>query len=311
MRAMRGFWFCVLSLFLAAGSVEGQTINPTTVQFTASTAHDAAAPDGTPLLTSYELDFFLVGAQQPFQTLSLGKPTPDSSSTITVNFATLLGSALPLTGTVYDATVVAIGPGGSSPSTLSNPFEFLACGYGVSPTSASPASGGGPAGVNVTTTPGCVWSATSNASWLIVTSGGTGSSSGIVNYTVAPNTLTSSRSGTLTVAGQTVTVMQAAAACSYAVSPTSASPASGGGAASIGVTTTSGCAWTASSNASWLTVTAGASGSGSGTVTYSFTANISASSRIGTLTVAGQTVTVTEEGLGPPPPPGNVHVAGQ
>ena len=295
MRAKRGFWFCVLSLFLAAGSAQAQTINPTTVQFTASIAHDATAPDGTPLLTSYELDFFLVGAQQPFQTLSLGKPTPDASSTITVNFANLLGGALPLPGIVYDATVVAIGPGGLSPSTLSNTFEYLPpCSYSVSPTSATPASSGGAATTAVTTTSGCAWTAASNATWLMVTSGASGTGSGTVSYTVAANTLTSSRSGTLTVAGQTVTITQAAAPCSYSVSPTSATPASSGGAATTAVTTTTGCGWTAASNATWLTVTSGASGSDSGTVNYTVAVNTPTSPRSGTLTVAGQTVTVTQ-----------------
>ncbi len=51
------------------------------------------------------------------------------------------------------------------------------------------------------------------------------------------------------------------------------------------VTAGSGCAWTATSNAGFLTITSGASGSGNGTVNYSVAA--ASSSRTGTLTIAG------------------------
>ena len=108
---------------LCVSAAGAQTLNPTTAQFTASSDHDAVAADGiTPLVSSYELEFYLSGATQPFQTLSLGKPTPDVQGTITVNFATLMGAALPSPGIVYVATVSAIGPGGAAASAFSNLF---------------------------------------------------------------------------------------------------------------------------------------------------------------------------------------------
>ena len=55
------------------------------------------------------------------------------------------------------------------------------------------------------------------------------------------------------------------------------------------------CNWTAISNTSWITITLGNSGSGNGTVSYSVLANTS-SSRTGTMTIAGQTVTVVQDG---------------
>lgn len=82
--------------------------------------------------------------------------------------------------------------------------------------------------------------------------------------------------------------------CTFTVSPTSQSFASGGGSGSVTVTTQSGCSWTAASNAPWITITSGTSGIGSGTVNYSVAANTSGMSRTGTLTIAGQTVTVTQ-----------------
>jgi hypothetical protein len=84
--------------------------------------------------------------------------------------------------------------------------------------------------------------------------------------------------------------------CTYSISPTSATYAASGGSGTVTVTAGAGCAWTASSNASFITVTSGASGSGSGSVGYSIAANTLTTSRTGTLTVAGQTFTVTQSG---------------
>ena len=91
--------------------------------------------------------------------------------------------------------------------------------------------------------------------------------------------------------------------CAQTISQASRSFASEGGTGSVNVTSTSGCAWTASSNASFIAVTSGGSGNGGGTVTYSVAANTSASPRTGTLTIAGQTFTVTQDGTPAPPPP--------
>ena len=60
------------------------------------------------------------------------------------------------------------------------------------------------------------------------------------------------------------------------------------------VLTGSGCAWTATSNVGWITITSGASGTGGGQVTYSVTPNTSGATRTGTLTIAGQTFTITQ-----------------
>jgi hypothetical protein len=85
--------------------------------------------------------------------------------------------------------------------------------------------------------------------------------------------------------------------CSYAIAPIgAAAQASGGTGTVITVTAPTGCTWTATSNASWITITWGSSGSGNGTVNYTVAANTSTSSRTGTLTIAGQTFTVTQAG---------------
>jgi subtilisin family serine protease len=82
--------------------------------------------------------------------------------------------------------------------------------------------------------------------------------------------------------------------CSYTVAPLSANAAASGGTGTINVTTQAGCAWTAVSNAGWITITSGASGSGNGSFNYSVAANSNTTQRTGTITAAGKTVTITQ-----------------
>lgn len=171
------------------------------------------------------------------------------------------------------------------------------CTYTISPTSSSPGAAASTGSVNVITGNDCAWTAASNSSWLTITDGASGSGNGTVTYSVAANTGSSSRSGTLTIAGQTFTVTQAGTpSCTYAISPTSRSLAAAAASGSVSVTTTTGCSWTAGSNAPWLTITAGANGTGNGTVAYSVAANTGTSARTGTLTIAGKTFTLTQAG---------------
>ena len=67
----------------------------------------------------------------------------------------------------------------------------------------------------------------------------------------------------------------------------------------MSVTAGSGCAWTATSQASWIVITSGATGSDNGTVTYSVAINLSLSGRSGTMVVAGQSVTISQAGILP------------
>jgi len=84
-----------------------------------------------------------------------------------------------------------------------------ACTYSISPANQPFGSTGGIGSVNVTTASGCSWTTTSKASWIKITSGSSGAGNGVVYYSVSANTKTSSRTGTLTIAGQGCTVTQA------------------------------------------------------------------------------------------------------
>ena len=85
--------------------------------------------------------------------------------------------------------------------------------------------------------------------------------------------------------------------CTYSISPTSQSFGDIGGSGNVSVTSPDDCNWTATSDDDWITVTSGDSGNGSGTVVYSVAANPDASSRTGTITIAGETFTVTQDGI--------------
>lgn len=290
----------VIAFVNLARSADAQTVvDPTTAQFNASSDQNKTFSNGTPVLDHYELELYAAGATAPFQIVNLGKPAPDSTGTIVVKFSTLLNPR-PAPGITYTADVTAVGPGGRGKSALSiNSFSFSApCSFTLSTTTQTVAAGGGALSVGVTAGTGCSWTATSNASWL--TTASTGSGSGTVSYAVTANTSSLSRNATLTVGGQSVSVTQTGVPCSYDVSPTTASVAAGGASGSLTVTAPAGCAWTATSNASWLTTSS--SGAGNGTATYTAAGNTSPASRSATLTIGGRTITITQPTLAPTPP---------
>jgi hypothetical protein len=82
--------------------------------------------------------------------------------------------------------------------------------------------------------------------------------------------------------------------CTFGPQPASVALGASGGSGQVIVTTPSGCSWTASSNASWVTVDSSMR-VGPGAATYTVAANATQASRLATLTVAGQAVTISEE----------------
>ena len=166
------------------------------------------------------------------------------------------------------------------------------CTFGVAPASVNVPFGGGSATATVTVRIGCAWTASSGASWIAVASGASGNGNGTVALQIAANG-GDARSGTITVAGNTVTVNQGEAPCTFGVAPASMNVPFGGGRATATVTVRTGCAWTASSGASWIAVASGASGNGNGTVALQIAAN-DGNARSGSITVAGMTVAIAQ-----------------
>lgn len=190
--------------------------------------------------------------------------------------------------------VVLVNCGTKSPNEPPPP----ACTYTLSPSTLSFDSSGGSASVTVTTAAQCAWTAASDRGWISITTGASSTGNGVVSVTVASNPNTDARTGTLTIAGQAVPVVQQAAApvCSYEISPTSAAYSKDGGSGSFAVTAPSGCAWTATSSDAWIAVSPPAEPVGNGTVSYTVSRNTQIGGRTGTIVVAGRTFTVSQAG---------------
>lgn len=125
---------------------------------------------------------------------------------------------------------------------------------------------------------------------------------GSVTYMVAGNG-GATRTGTISVAGKTITVSQGAApvtppsppaSCTYAVQETPQSFTYQGGNGGSSVSTSAAtCTWTAVSSVGWIEVKTGASGMGNGSLAYTVAGNGGAA-RTGTISVAGKVITVSQ-----------------
>jgi hypothetical protein len=114
----------------------------------------------------------------------------------------------------FNFTVAAnTGPARTGSIAISNLIHSVTqasgCTFSLDSTSATFSSAAQTSGpVRVTTSAGCTWTAASNAPWITVATGATGTGNGTVTFSVAANTTGTSRTGTLTIAGITYTVTQ-------------------------------------------------------------------------------------------------------
>jgi hypothetical protein len=157
---------------------------------------------------------------------------------------------------------------------------------------------GGEAGVDVLAPANCPdasWEATSNDSWITITSEAGGSGPGRVTFVVRDNP-GPARQGSLTIAGQQFNVTQAGtpvANCTYSITPLFNNFEGSGGTGAINVTAGQGCSWQAISNASWVTITSGGAGVGNGTVSYTVAAN-TGPPRKAVIIVAGKSFSIKQ-----------------
>jgi hypothetical protein len=214
-------------------------------------------------------------------------------------------------GIVAIATMAMGAPGAVSviAQTGAGPEIAGACTFTIAPTSKSSPVGGEATTVSVTTGSTCVWTAASGAPWILVSSGSSGTGNGTVGLTIGPNTTTSQRTGTVTVADQTVTVTQAAGSCTYTVMPSSLTVNARGLSSSFSVSTGAGCTWNATGMPSWITISE-TTQTGPGLLAYTIAPFADTITRSVTLTIAGQAVVVTQNAAGAPPAPSNVRVVG-
>ena len=138
------------------------------------------------------------------------------------------------------------------------------------------------------------WTAQSNASWIQITSGTAGAGSATIEFTVAANPAVTSRSGTITVAGKTLTVVQEGLWADVSTDDTSFGVESDYG--TLYVETEGGGTWTASANVDWIHLF---DTSGTGTTPVMFVVDdytTTTASRSGTITIAGKKIIITQQG---------------
>ena len=176
------------------------------------------------------------------------------------------------------------------------------CSYALSTSSLSFGPSGGAGSVNVTTASHCTWTAVSDRAWMSITSGSSGTGNGVVNVSVTANPAEALRTGSLTIAGQSVSVREdGREACTIDIAPSHASVTDDSASGSFAVTAAAHCGWSAASNAGWLTVTSGSPGTGNGTVSYAVQGNRDVTARTGSIAVGERTFTVTQSGDTRPP----------
>jgi hypothetical protein len=193
-----------------------------------------------------------------------------------------------------------------------------ACISTISPHAASFGAGGGGGSFTVSTSASCAWTATSRDPWVKLKSSGTGTGAGTVEYTVDPNADPASRTGRIGIGDEVLVVSQAgappaapspdpdptpppapppSASCTFNVASGTTTFSLVGGSGTATVTTTAGCAWTAVSNDSWISITGGASSTGNGTASFAVSAYLGGPPRTGSLQVAGKAISITQSGV--------------
>jgi Putative binding domain, N-terminal len=125
-----------------------------------------------------------------------------------------------------------------------------------------------------------------------------------VNFSVSENPDPTSRVGTLTIAGRTFTVTQAAG-CRFTLKSGSLTVPTQGLVAALSVDTTAGCSWSASNMPAWVSIPSGVQ-TGPGTLSYTVAANLGVA-RTATLTIAGQPLVINQSAAAVLPP-ANVRI---
>ena len=152
-----------------------------------------------------------------------------------------------------------------------------------------------------TNVPSCAWTATSAVPWAQILDHASSTGSATVDVAFAPNTTTAARSGSITVAGQTLSFTQDAGSssiCSVGM-PANLSEGAGAGTDSVAATLSgSNCApfAVAYSDSTWLKIATNATLLlANGSMPFSFTAN-NGLPRTGSIVIGGNATTVTQAG---------------
>ena len=167
------------------------------------------------------------------------------------------------------------------------------CAYGIKPTYYDAGRGPDDIVVNVTAGNGCAWTTSSSAPWVTVDAGRAGSGAGVVRLRI-PSNSGPMRTAVVTIAGEAFTLRQLGGECRYSIRPTHYDAGRGPDDVRIAVNADAGCAWTAASSVSWVSVAEGQTGSGDGSVRLIIQSN-DGDERSTTLTIAGEPFEVKQK----------------
>ena len=173
------------------------------------------------------------------------------------------------------------------------------CDFAINPANAN-VPGGAFSG-NIIVTTACSWTAVPSASWISITSGATSTAgNGNASYSIGSNPTGVPRGGTIKIATQTFSLMQAGAPCTLTLAPTgnSVSGTSSSGRFTVAGSTTN-CTWKATSNAPWITIIGISSENGSGAVNFAVESNPTVSPRSGVISVGTESITIAQAGSVP------------
>jgi len=277
--------------FVAFALFSDMTYATTTLHYTLQTV---GAPVGLNLIDAPAASLPLGTSTIVHAKAQLSNGLVDVTQTATYNTR---AASSPVFSVSPGGTITAIGTGidildvSYSGVSASAPIAVGACTYTLAPLNQIVPFSGGSVNVQVTTTPGCGWTADGGDPWLTLANA-SGSGSGTITLTVTANSSGATQVAFVTLAGHNVAITQPATACRYSVSTAAISVAASGASGTIGVTTS--CPVVASSNVSWIVPVALSS-----SVDYTVAGNTSTALRTASLTVGTQSISVTQGGLAP------------
>ena len=176
------------------------------------------------------------------------------------------------------------------------------CSFLLSKPGASIGAGGDLVSFNLTASaPDCIWTSTSNFSWLRPTSPSPWAGSAPVRFTVDANS-GASRGANLTVAGLPFQVSQSEGGCTFSMTPQTNTVSAGGAVAPFQVTVTGvNCSWVPVVSPSFLSLPSGTvTRQGSANLEYVAAPNAGADPRTGSISAGGQNLLVIQRGSGTP-----------
>ena len=274
----------------AAGTVTGPPkLTHTIVQAAAvgtlsstSTNFPAAGGGGTVSLSIGSAAVWSVSSDSAWLTLA---GTNSGFGNATINYTVAQSTSIySRTGSLTIAGIrYSVTQAGRGASVAGGPFSF--------------GTDGGLGSFNISSENNASWTVVNTNSWITITTGGAGTSPASCMFVVSPyGSPLLARTGFLCVGTNAVAVTQSG--YSATVSPMVSIAAANGGSQSVTVSVPSGAIWSAIAQVPWITIIGGLSQSGSGNLNYIISGN-AGGSRSGTIIVAGQVITVTQNSATP------------